>query len=136
MALCSVAMTAPTRAAVWLDHHEARIFHVDLEGFDEQLLRTPLHHFHRHPKGPSEPHGHPDDEHRFFADIAKALATAEEILVLGPSTAKSEFLHYVRDHVRGLTGKIAGVETADHPTDAQIVAHVRSHFRIPALRVH
>jgi hypothetical protein len=27
------------------------------------------------------------------------------------------------------------LETADHPTDAQIVAHVRSHFRIRALRV-
>jgi hypothetical protein len=61
---------------------------------------------------------------------------AEEILVLGPSTAKSEFLHYLQEHVRGLTGKIAGVETVDHPTEAQIVAHVRSHFRIPALRVH
>jgi stalled ribosome rescue protein Dom34 len=128
-------MTAPTRAAVWLDHHEARIFHVDLAGFDEQQLRAPMHHFHRHPKGSSEPHTHPDDEHRFFADVAKALAKAEEILVLGPSTAKTEFLHYVQQHVPGLTGKIAGVETDDHPTDPQIVAHVRGHFRIPPPRV-
>lgn len=129
-------MTAPTRAAVWLDHHQARVFHVDLQGFDEQKLRAPEHHFHRHPKGPSEPHARPEDEHRFFVDVVKALGAAEEILVLGPSTAKSEFLHYVQDHVRGLSSKITGVETADHPTDAQIVAHVRSHFRITAPRVH
>lgn len=128
-------MTAPTRAAVWLDHHEARIFHVDLEGFDEQLLRAPAHHFHRHPRGPSEPHPHPDDEHHFFAGVVKGLATAEEILVLGPSTAKSEFLHYVKDHVHGFTAKIAGVETVDHPTDAQLAAHVRDHFRLAPLRV-
>jgi stalled ribosome rescue protein Dom34 len=129
-------MTAPTRAAAWLDHHEARIFHVDLDGFDERTLRAPVHHLHRHPKGSSEPHAHPEDEHRFFADVTKALATAEQILVLGPSNAKSAFLRYVQDHARDLAGKIVGVETTDHPTDAQIVAHVRSHFRIPAPRVH
>jgi stalled ribosome rescue protein Dom34 len=128
-------MTAQTRAAVWLDHHQARIFHVDLDGFDEQTLRSPAHHFHRHPKGPSEPHAHPEDETRFFADIAKALATADEVLVLGPSTAKSQFLRYLQEHERPLAGKVVGVETSDHPTDAQIVAHVRSHFRIPELRV-
>jgi stalled ribosome rescue protein Dom34 len=128
-------MTVPTRAAVWLDHHEARIFHVDLEGFDERTLHAPVHHFHRHPKGPSEPHSHPDDEHRFFGDVAKALASADEILLLGPSTAKSQFLHYIESHARVLHGKVQAVETADHPTDAQIVAHVRTHFRIPALRV-
>jgi hypothetical protein len=129
-------MTAPARAAVWLDHHEARVFHVDLDGFDERTLRAPVHHFHRHPKGASEPHAHPDDEHRFFRDVAEALTTADDILVLGPSTAKSAFLRYAEVHARDVAGKIVGVETADHPTDAQIVAHVRSHFRIPALRVH
>jgi stalled ribosome rescue protein Dom34 len=128
-------MTTPTHAAVWLDHHEARIFHVDLDSFDETRLRAPAHHFHRHPKGPSEPHTHPEDAHHFFAEITKALSTADEVLVLGPSTAKSEFLHYVKEHAHDLAGKVTGVETADHPTDAQIVAHVRSHFRMPALRV-
>jgi stalled ribosome rescue protein Dom34 len=129
-------MTAPTRAAVWLDHNEARIFHVDLDGFDEQTLRAPRHHIHRHPKGAAEPHAHPDDERRFFADVAKALASADEVLLLGPSTAKSEFLHFIESHARDLTGKVQAVETADHPTDAQIVAHVRTHFRMPPPRVH
>ena len=129
-------MTVQTRAAVWLDHHEARIFHVDLDGFDEQTLRAPAHHVHRHPRGASEPHAHPDDEHRFFADVAKQLASADEILVLGPSTAKSQFLGYLEEHARALRAKVVGIETADHPTDGQIVAHVRSHFRIPTLRVH
>jgi stalled ribosome rescue protein Dom34 len=128
-------MTAQTRAAVWIDHHEARIFHVDLEGFDERTLKAPAHHVHRHPKGATEAHAHPDDEHRFFADVAKGLATAEEILVLGPSTAKSQFLKYLQDHARPLAGRVVAVETSDHPTDPQIVAHVRSHFRIPEPRV-
>jgi stalled ribosome rescue protein Dom34 len=128
-------MTAQTRAAVWLDHQEARILHVDLDSFDEQSLRAPLHHFHRHPKGPSEPHSHPDDENRFFADIARALASADEILVLGPSTAKSQLMKYLENHAQAVADKVVAVETSDHPTDAQLVAHVRGHFRIPQLRV-
>jgi stalled ribosome rescue protein Dom34 len=131
-----VKMVAQTRAAVWVDHHEARIFHVDLDGFDEQTLHAPQHRFHRHPRGPSEPHAHVDDENRFFGDIARGLASAEEILVLGPSTAKRQLLTYFEQHAPALVGKVVAVETSDHPTDAQIVAHVRSHFRIPALRVH
>jgi stalled ribosome rescue protein Dom34 len=128
-------MTAQTRAAVWLDHHEARIFHVDLDSFDEQTLRAPVHRFHRHPRGPSEPHSHPEDESHFFADIARVLASADEILILGPSTAKSQLVKYFDNHARALSGKVVAVETSDHPTDAQLVAHVRSHFRIPELRV-
>jgi stalled ribosome rescue protein Dom34 len=128
-------MTAPTRAAVWLDHHQARIFHVDLDGFDERTLRAPVHHLHRHPKGSSEPHAHPSDERHFFAAVAKALAASDEILVLGPSTAKSEFLHYVEEHARDLSGKIVGLETTDHPTEAQIITQVRSHFHIPVPRM-
>ena len=129
------SMTAPTRAAVWLDHDQARIFHVDPDGFDEQTLRAPRHHVHRHPRGASEAHAHPDDERRFFDEVAKALVGAEEILVLGHKIAKAQFLHHVHEHERALEGKVQAVETTDHPTDAQIVAHVREHFRMPPLRV-
>jgi stalled ribosome rescue protein Dom34 len=128
-------MTVPTRAAVWLDHHQARVFHVDLDSFDEQTLQAPQHRFHRHPKGPSEPHEHPDAETAFYEQIARALASADRILLLGPSTAKSQFVKYLDSHARSIADKVVGVETSDHPTDAQIVAHVRSHFRMPDLRV-
>jgi stalled ribosome rescue protein Dom34 len=128
-------MTAPTRAAVWLDHHQARVFHVDLDGFDEQRLNAPLHHFHRHPKGPSEPHDHPEDQKRYFEEIARTLAPADEILVLGPSTAKTQLMHYLESQAPAVASKVVAIETSDHPTDARIVAHVRSHFHIPEPRV-
>ena len=120
---------------MWLDHHEARIFHVDLDSFDERTLRAPAHHVHRHPKGKAEPHAHPDDEHRFFDEVVRAIASADEILVIGPSTAKNQFLRYVEEHARDLRHKVVGIETADHPTDAQVIAHVRKHFRIPEPRI-
>jgi stalled ribosome rescue protein Dom34 len=128
-------MTAPTRAAVWLDHHQARVFHIDLDSFDERRLQAPQHRFHRHAKGASEPHEHPDAEASFYEQVAQALASADDILLLGPSTAKSQFVKYLGSHARAIADNVVGVETSDHPTDAQIVAHVRSHFRMPEPRM-
>jgi len=118
-------MTAQARAAVWIDHHTARVFHVYLESFDETTLKAPIHHVHRHP----------EDEQHFFADVAKALEPSEEILLLGPSTAKNQFVKYLNEHAPALAGRVAAVETSDHPSDAEIVAHVKSHFRIPPPRL-
>lgn len=128
-------MTAQTRAAMWLDHHQARIFHVDLDTFDEKTLLAPQHHFHRHPKGLAEPHEHPDDMKRFFHDVGQALASSDEILLLGPSTAKSQLMKYLGEHAPAVVSKITAIETADLLTDPQLVAHVRRHFRIPEPRV-
>ena len=129
-------MTSHRNAAVWIDHHEARVFHVDPEGFDAAALAAPHAHVHRHPKGPTPAAEHPDDARHFFRDVAAALADAERVLVLGPSTAKLQFLKYALAHDAKLGERIVGVESADHPTDAQIVAHAKRTFRLDAPRVH
>ena len=122
-------MTAKAHAAVWLDHHEARVFHVDLDGFDEKTLLAPAHHFHRESREASL-----DDAH-FFETIAAALESADEILVYGPSTAKRQFAHWVESNQPAIAKKITHVDASDHPTDGQFVAEVRRHFRVPAPRV-
>ncbi len=113
-------------AAVWIDQHEARVFHIDGERLDESTLRAPRHHLRRHPE--SEGGKHPDDAKRFFAQVAGALEGAEEVLVLGPSTAKLHFLKYVHAHAPSLEPRIVGVETVDHPTDPQLHAYARKYF--------
>jgi stalled ribosome rescue protein Dom34 len=122
-------------AAVWLDHHEARIFHVNLESSDEATIHAPEHHLHRHQKGPSAAHDHPEDQRHFFQKVTEALQGAQEILVGGPSTAKAQYLKYVQEHAPALEHRIAKVETVDHPTDAQLVAHARSLFNLSRPRV-
>ena len=129
-------MTSPLHAAVWLDHHEARIFHVDSESFDEEKIKSPHHHVHRHPKGATEAHQHPDDQSRFFKEVERALVGAEQLLVVGPSTAKLQFVRHLNEHNRPLEAKVVGLETVDHPTDAQLVAYVKKYFRVPAPRAH
>ena len=56
------------------------------------------------------------------------LALLASLLVLGPSVPKLHFVKFAHEHNRALSDHIVGVETADHPTDKQIVAHVRHYF--------
>lgn len=122
-------MSTP-HAAVWIDHKEARIYFINAESFDETTIRAPHHQIRRHPAGPADSErSHPADEQHFFHNVACSLQAAQEILVLGPANAKLEFMKHVEKHDRALVPKIVGVETVDHPTDGQLVAHVRQYFR-------
>jgi stalled ribosome rescue protein Dom34 len=113
-------------AAVWIDHHEAKIFHVDEKGFDPTVVH-PHYHVKRRSTVTAE-HAHPADAMHFFQEVASALADAEEILVVGPGTAKLELIKHVHKHDHALEPKIVGVETVDHPTDGQLVAYVKRYF--------
>jgi hypothetical protein len=53
----------------------------------------------------------------------------------GPSTAKLQFERYLHEHDRALEVKIVGLETVDHPTDAQLVAYVKEYFDVPDPRL-
>jgi stalled ribosome rescue protein Dom34 len=127
-------MTAHLNAAVWIDHKEARVFHVDGDSFDEKSIQSPGGHLHRHAKDSSEKHQHPDDQKRFFDEVAHLLADSVSVLIVGPSTAKLQFVKYAHQHVPALVAKIVGLETIDHPTDAQLVAYVKTYFHVPAER--
>ncbi|MGH9141155.1 MAG: hypothetical protein ACRD2I_08440 [Vicinamibacterales bacterium] len=54
----------PTHAVVWIDHKEARTFHIHPGSTDETTVPAPQHYIHRHPKGRGEPRERPDDAHR------------------------------------------------------------------------
>ena len=113
-------------AAVWIDHSEAKIFHVDDEGFEPSKIQ-PHHHVKRHATTTAE-HAHQADALHFFQAVEKALADVEEILIVGPGSAKLELIKHVHNHNHLLAPKIIGVETVDHPTDGQLVAFVHKYF--------
>lgn len=115
--------------AVWIDQNEARVFHIEGATFDETTVQAATHHLHRHPKDQlTKTPNHPADEAHFFDQVLAVLATAEEVLLLGPSVTKLHLLRYAQQHTPKLAALVVGVETADHPTDRQLVAHVRHYF--------
>lgn len=115
-------------AAVWLDHNEAKIFHITHDSFTEHTVH-PLKEHRRLHRRLGDPAGHraKEDPH-YYQDIAKELADAGAILVCGPATAKLEFIKHVHKHEHGLESKIVGVETVDHPSDGQLVNYARKYF--------
>lgn len=115
--------------AVWLDHREARVFRIAEESFDESTLRLDAHHLRRHPDRNAPEADRSEDAKRFFQEVARALSAADEVLVVGPSTAKLHFLKYVHAHDPKLEARIVGIETVDHPTDPQLAAFARTYFR-------
>jgi stalled ribosome rescue protein Dom34 len=129
LTLLSEDTIMPTHAVVWIDHQEARVFHVHPDATDETTILAPQHHIHRHPKGRGEAREHPDDARRFFGEVARALEGTDALLIVGPSSAKLDLFRYMHESERGLESKVVGIETADHPTDGQIVARARNYFK-------
>jgi len=114
-------------AAVWIDHHHAKVFHIAAD--DVQTLDLPA-------PGHGSGHGHggthsgkrPDLPKAFADQIIKALGDAHVWLILGPGDAKTHFSHFLRDHHPNLASRVAGVEAIDHPSDREIIAFARNHF--------
>ena len=115
--------------AVWIDHKEAKIFHVDAAEVEHTTVKAPAHHIHnKHPRSGEEAKEHPNDAKHFFDDVARALVGQDEILIVGPAKAKLEFIRHLHTHQHAIEPKIVGVETVDHPTDGQLVAFAKKYF--------
>lgn len=116
-------------AVIWIDQKEARIFEVDADTIARSIVDSPGPHIHRHANEVDlRVRNHPDDEHRYFREVARALRDHGQVLLVGPAQTKLHFFQFVQQHDHTLAERIVGIESADHPTDAQLVAHLRSYF--------
>lgn len=113
-------------AIVFLDHHHARIFHLDGTNksdlkLTEAAKRETDHRHHGDGKKPAHD--------AFFHSIAEGLTGANEILVVGPGTAKSEFKHHLEQHDAAVDKHVVGVEAVDHPSEPQLLALAKRRFK-------
>ncbi|MBZ9798506.1 translational machinery protein [Mesorhizobium sp. ES1-4] len=116
-------------AVAWLDHREAKLFFFDRESVDSEKLSTTLPHHQTHNKAGTVDGKRTTGNQSYYHDIVIALQPAKEWLILGPGSAKDELAKYIRTHCPQSEHRIIGVETSDHPTDAQIVAYARMFSR-------
>jgi len=115
-------------AVVWIDHAEAHVLHFTKEDVEARILHGKPH-SHLHYKGGSQASGRAAEDRGYFHKVAEALKGAQEILVVGPANAKTEFVKHLRSHDREIGKKVVAVETVDHPSDGQLLAYARKHFR-------
>ena len=113
---------------VWLDYSQAQIFHVHPERFDESSVWVKTHEVVRRL---DEAHAALELQKQFFQEVGQALAGSDEILVVGPSTAKLDLIHHAYQHDPGLAGRIVGLESVEHAHDSTLAKYARLYF-VPA----
>ncbi len=120
-------MMSHFHAVAWLDHSDAHVLHFSRDDVEASHLHA--QHSHRHLHNRRAPHERHPAPVEFFDEIVHALEGAQEILVCGPGTAKTEFTRHVEHHHQALKARIFGVETVDHPSDGQLLQHARKYFK-------
>lgn len=114
-------------AAVWIDHHLARIYRLGLDDETTKTIRNPetgrIHH-----KAGSIGAGHSHNNQPYFKALAAELADARAILIVGPAQAKDEFKSFLTSHLPALNAQVVGVETLDRETDREVIAFARKFF--------
>jgi stalled ribosome rescue protein Dom34 len=128
-------MPSHFHAIVWIDHSEAKVFHIGLSGSDEVIVHPHMPTKHLHHKANSTGSGHAALDKKFLAEVMGAVSDAGEILIIGPAGAKTEFAKYLREQHSRIGDRIVAVEAADHPSDGEIVAHAKRHFKLEPARV-
>jgi stalled ribosome rescue protein Dom34 len=115
-------------AVIWIDHREARVFHFNPTDVETLVLRPDNPTRHIHHKANSIGSGHASTSPDYLRAVAESVADAGAVLITGPANAKTELVEYIRLHDPKLTKAVAGVETVDHPSDAQLVAYARKYL--------
>src|ERR1700682_882402 len=115
-------------AVIWIDHREARVFHFNSTEAEKLILHPDNPTRHIHHKANPIGSGHASAEQDYLHAIAESVADAVAVLITGPANAKTELVEYIHLHDPRLTKVIAGVETVDHPSDAQLVAYARKYL--------
>jgi stalled ribosome rescue protein Dom34 len=121
-------MAGHFNAVVWIDHKQARIFHFNVEEADRTVIRPDhaVRDVHRGEKRTG--HRLPEDR-VFFEAVAKAIAEAGVIVIVGPANEKDAFAKFVAEKHPAIATHIEGFEKADHPTDGELLAAARRYVK-------
>ena len=116
-------------AVVWIDHHEARVFHFNASDVERLVLHPDHPTRHIHHKANSIGSGHAAEDHAFLHAVVDFFKDAGAVLITGPANAKIALIKHVHQHDPKLMNIIVGVETVDHPSDGQLIAYARQYFK-------
>ena len=112
---------------IWVDHKEAHVLYFDAS--KNELIKSECEYVHLHHKANEIGSGNAPEDHPFFHKVLLAVAHVNEVLVVGPGSAKGELLKHAAVHDPAIAKHIIGIETVDHPTDGQVLAFAKKYFK-------
>jgi stalled ribosome rescue protein Dom34 len=124
-----------SHVVVWIDHQEAHVIQFNAEASASEIIKTNSKHKHVHQKSGTLGAGRASIDVNFLNDVVQAVSGTNEILIVGPGSAKLELLKHAHKHAAKVSEKVVGIETVDHPTDGQLLAYAKKYFiRVDNLR--
>lgn len=122
-------------AVVWIDHQHATVIDFSVDDKHVAIVEREGGQRQVHRRSGTPGSGKPAPDHHFFDEVTAALGNAREILVVGPGSAKLEFRKDLDARHKAVAGRVVGVESADHPTEGELLAYARKYFKkVDALR--
>ena len=121
-------MAGHYHAVVWIDHAQARVFHFNVEEADRTVIR-PDHAVRDIGHGEKRTGHRVADDHAFFERVAGSIADAGAILIVGPAEEKDAFAKFLAERHPAIRTHVEAVQTADHPTDGELLDHARRFVR-------
>jgi stalled ribosome rescue protein Dom34 len=115
-------------AVVWLDHNEAHIMHISPDDVEKSVVKPAEPHRNLQRKRGSVSGSRQAEDQHFYHEVVEAMSGAAEVLIVGPGQAKLELIKHIHAHDPKVANQVIGVETVDHPSDAQVVAFARKYF--------
>ena len=70
------------------------------------------------------------ESNTYFHEVARALDTADEILIVGPCATKLEFVKYMHKNDHVIDPRILGVETIAHLNDDELAGFAKLYFTV------
>ena len=122
-------MKQHNHAIVWIDHHEAKVFHFNADEMDDVILRPKDSDVHIHHKANAIGSGHAAEDKDYLHAVVEALGASRYVLLTGPGLAKTALMKHIAAHDPDAMDKIVAIETVDHPIDGALLKHARAYFR-------
>jgi len=102
--------------------------HISPDDVEKSVVNPATSHRNLHRKRDSVSGSRQPEDPNYYHEVVETLAGATEILIVGPGQAKLELIKHIHSHDQGVSDKVIGVETVDHPSDGQLVAFARKYF--------
>ena len=130
----------PSRMIVVIDHHAAHVYRdvgENRPADDEKVRPYDPFHFHHHLIHRKEAHYRGErvpEEHSFYEEVARDLTLANEIVLIGHATGKSNAADFLKEYLKAqhpdISRRVVATESADLSalTEPQIEALAKRHM--------
>ena len=112
------------QSIVWIDEKEARVLSVD-NGIRQKATILAL----EASAQPSVCDANANSPSGFFCRVARALDWADEIVIVGPSSTKEEFVKYMHKNDHAIDPRILGIESIKDPNDLELFGFAKLYFK-------